>query len=56
MVAKTVANIVQPNRVCQLHKQKPDHVAPRSEGAGILVHTMLAGEFSVNCHGMRLQS
>lgn len=45
VVAKAVAHIVQPNRVRQLRKQKTDHVAPRSESAGLLVHAMLVGKF-----------
>lgn len=45
VVSKAVADIVQPNRVRQLRKQKTDNVAPRSEGAGLLVHAMLAGKF-----------
>ena len=45
VMAKAVANIVQPNRVRQLRKQKTDHVAPWSEGAGLFIHAMLAGEF-----------
>lgn len=44
-VAKAVADIVQPDRVGQLCEQKTDHVAPRSEGAGLFVHAMLAGKF-----------
>ena len=42
---EAVADIVQPNRVRQLRKQKTDHVAPWSEGAGLFIHAMLAGEF-----------
>lgn len=45
VVSKAVADIVQPNRVGQLRKQKTDHMAPRSEGAGLLVHAMLARKF-----------
>lgn len=45
VVSKAVADIVQPNRVRQLRKQETDHVAPRSEGAGLLVHAMLVGKF-----------
>lgn len=45
VVPEAVADIVQPNRVGQLRKQKTNHVAPRSEGAGLLVHAMLAGKF-----------
>lgn len=45
VVAKAVAHIVQPNRMGQLRKQKTDHVAPRSEGAGLLVHSVLTGKF-----------
>ena len=45
VVPEAVADIVQPNRVRQLRKQKTDHMAPRSEGAGLLVHAMLARKF-----------
>ena len=45
VVSKAVADIVQPNRVGQLRKQKTDYMAPRSEGAGLLVHAMLARKF-----------
>ena len=45
VVPEAVANIVQPNRVRQLREKKADHVAPRSEGAGLFVHAMLAGKF-----------
>ena len=45
MVAKAVAHVVQPNRVGQLRKQKTDHVAPRSKGAGLFVHAMLVRKF-----------
>ena len=45
VVAQAVANIVQPNRVGQLRKQKTDHMAPRGEGAGLFVHAMLVRKF-----------
>lgn len=45
VVPEAVTDIVQPNRVGQLRKQKTDHVAPRSEGPGLFVHAMLAGKF-----------
>lgn len=45
VVPEAVADIVQPNRVGQLRKQKTNHVAPWSEGAGLFVHAMLAGKF-----------
>ena len=45
VMAKAVANIVQPNRMSQLGKQKTDHVAPRGEGTGFFVHAMLVRKF-----------
>ena len=45
VVTKTVANIVQPNRVSQLREQKTHHVAPWGERPSLLVHAMLAGKF-----------
>ena len=45
VVSKAVAHIVQSDRVRQLRKQKTDYVAPRSEGAGLLVHAVLASKF-----------
>ena len=45
VVTKTVANIVQPNRVSQLRKQKTHHVAPWGERPSFFVYAMLAGKF-----------
>ena len=45
VMAKAIAHVVQPNRMSQLRKQKTDDVAPRSKGAGLFVHAMLAGKF-----------
>lgn len=45
VMPKAIAHIVQPNRMSQLRKQKTNYVAPRSEGAGLFIHAMLAGKF-----------
>jgi len=45
VVAKAVAHVVQSDRMGQLGEQKAHHVAPRSVGARLFVHAMLARKF-----------
>src|SRR5207244_10388391 len=40
-----VANVIESQGVRQLRVEEADHVAPRTEGATILLHRMLAGQW-----------
>ena len=50
VVAQTIADVVQPDRMSELREQQADHLTPRGKGPSLLVHTVLLRKF---CRQMR---